>query len=462
MSGVFGVISKSDCVEDLFYGTDYQSHLGTEFAGMAIQGDGIQRRIHKIARGQFKNLFDSFRRNAAGPMGVGVISDSQPQPVVIGSRFGTFAVVSAGLITNAEELGREMIQEGVTFSEILDGQINRTELVAKMIARGRSIADGIQGVFEKIRGSLSLLVMAKEGIYAACDRGARLPLAVGEREGTTAVASESCAFPNLGFEVRKYVQAGEIVLLDQAGMKVAQGSDGAKKICAFLWIYTGYPASSYEGVAVETVRERCGQALARKDAIEADLAAGIPDSGSGHAVGYAMASGLPFRRPLVKYSAGYGRSYTPPSQDVRDHIAKMKLIPVVDVIKGNRLVICEDSIVRGTQLKNQTIHKLWDAGAREVHVRVACPPLMFPCRYSLSTRTTGELAARRAIRALGGGDAEDVAPYLDAGSERYRAMVDWIRKEINCTSLIYLSLDEMVEAIGLPRSDLCTYCWTGD
>ncbi len=461
MSGLFGVTARSNCMDDLFYGTDYHSHLGTEFGGLAVQGNQIHRSIHRIANGQFKNLFDSFRREYAGEMGIGVISDSDPQPVVVESRFGTFALVTAGLITNRDELAGGLIEQGITFSEVENGRIGQTELVAKMIAQGESIVGGMEDVFDRVEGSISMLVMTHDGIYAGSDGHARLPLSIGERDGTVAVASETCAFPNLGLTVMKHLEPGEVVLLDNTGLKEAGERPGHKRVCTFLWIYTGYPASSYEGVSVETVREHCGQALARKDTAEADVAAGVPDSGTGHAVGYAMESGLPFRRPLVKYSAGYGRSYTPPSQEVRDQIAKMKLIPIKDVITGNRLVICEDSIVRGTQLKNLTVHKLWEAGAAEVHVRVACPPRMFPRRYAHSTRSTLELAARRAIRALEGSDIEDVAAYLDADSEKHREMVEWVRREINATSLIYLTLDEMVEAAGLPECDLCTHGWTG-
>jgi len=461
MSGLFGVVSRSDCMEDLFYGTDYQSHLGTEYAGLAIWGERLHRAIHRIAHGQFKNLFDGFYKEYHGHMGVGAISDCDPQPIVVGSRFGTCALVTSGLITNRNELAAGLIEKGVTFSEIDDGRVNQTELVASMIAHGRDIVSGIESVFDSVRGSISLVMMTPQGIYAACDRAGRVPLAVGAREGTMAVASESCAFPNLGLKPVKHVQPGEIVFFDASGLRVASGPADGGRICAFLWIYTGYPASAYEGISVECVRERCGQALARKDAVEADLVSGVPDSGTGHAVGYAMESGLPFRRPLVKYSPGYGRSYTPLSQEVRDRIAKMKLIAIEDVVRGQRVVLCEDSIVRGTQLRNLTLRKLWEAGAAEVHIRVACPPLMFPCRYSLSTRTTSELAARRAIRALEGHDPQDVSPYLDPSSEHYRRMVEWISADLGCTSLLYLTLEEMVEAIGLPESRLCTHCWTG-
>ncbi|MHC4481323.1 MAG: amidophosphoribosyltransferase [Planctomycetota bacterium] len=462
MSGIFGVASRTNCMDDLFYGTDYHCHLGTEFGGLAIQGNQLHRAIHRIANGQFKNLFDEFYHTRGGEMGVGVISDRDAQPIVVDSRFGIFTLVTAGLITNREELGRELIEQGITFSEVSDGKLNQTELVAKMIAQGEDLVDGMQQVFDRIEGSVSVLLMTQEGIYAGCDGHARLPLAMAEGDGRVAAASETCAFPNLGLKVSKCLQPGEIAFFDDSGLRMANHVRGRRRVCAFLWIYTGYPASSYEGISVETVREHCGQTLARKDGVEADLASGVPDSGTGHAIGYAMGSGLPFRRPLVKYSAGYGRSYTPPSQEVRDRIAKMKLIPIEDITRGNRLIICEDSIVRGTQLRNLTIQKLWDAGAAEVHVRVACPPLMFPCIYNLSTRSIEELAARRAIHALEGADVEDVGPYLDADSERHGEMVEWIRRDLNATSLIYLTLEEMVEAVGLPRQELCTYCWNGE
>jgi amidophosphoribosyltransferase len=461
MSGIFGVVSRSDCMDDLFYGTDYHSHLGTEFGGLVIQENRMHRAIHRIANGQFKNLFDSFYRAYSGTMGLGVVSDSDPQPIVMETKFGTCAVVTAGLTTNRRPLARELIDQGITFSEIEEGQLSQTELVAKIIAQGKDVVDGIQRVFGKIEGSVSILVLTREGVYAGSDGHARLPLAIGERDGTIAAASETCAFPNLGFKVRKYLQPGEIVFIGPDGLEEAAAPGGGRKVCSFLWIYTGYPASSYEGVSVESVREHCGQALARKDDAQADLASGVPDSGTGHAIGYAMESGLPFRRPLVKYSAGYGRSYTPPSQEVRDQIARMKLIAIEDIVRGNRIVLCEDSIVRGTQLRNLTLVKLWNAGAAEVHVRVACPPLMFPCIYNLSTRSVDELAARRAIRDMEGNDPQDVSSYLDPSTEQYRKMVDWVCRDIKATSLAYLTLDEMVEAIGLPREHLCTYCWNG-
>lgn len=462
MSGVFGVVSRDNCVEELFYGTDYHSHLGTEFGGLTVWDGQFERSIHRISHGQFKNVFaDFYADGKPATRGIGVISDSDPQPIVLSGQFGTFAVVTSGLITNRRDLMTEMIEDGITFGETRRDQINQTELVAKLIGQGKDVTSGIERVFDKIEGSACIIVLTPEGIYAARDRYGRFSLAVAEKNGSYAVASESCAFPNLGYDLKKVLLPGEVVFVDDSGLKEMETKPGKRKICSFLWIYTGYPASIYEGMSVESVRERCGAALARKDDVEADLVSGVPDSGTGHAVGYAMNSPAPFRRPLVKYSAGYGRSYIPRSQEVRDRVAKMKLIPIQDIISGNRLIVCEDSIVRGTQLKNLTIQKLWKAGAAEIHVRVACPPLMFPCIYNLSTRTTEELAARRAIRALEGHDVQDPGEYLDAGSPQYRRMIEWIREDLNCTSLSYLSLEEMKDAIDLPGADLCTYCWSG-
>ncbi len=462
MSGIFGVVSRTDCIDTLYYGTDYQSHLGTEFGGLAVQGDRLHRAIHRIARGQFKNLFDDFHHQYSGNLGVGVISDSDPQPIVLGGRHGTSTLVTSGLITNAQQLADELIADGITFSEIEDGELNHTEVVAKIIAQGNSITEGIRFVFDRIEGSLSLIVMNDTGMYAACDPAGRVPLNIAEGKGMIAAASETCSFPNLDLKLRKHLKPGEVVYFDATGVEQQMKPVEEGRICSFMWIYTGYPASAYEGISAEAVREQCGRALAKRDeGMEFDLASGVPDSGTGHAVGYAIESGKPFRRPLVKYTAGYGRSYIPPSQDVRDRIARMKLIPIEDIIDGNRLVVCEDSIVRGTQLKNLTVRKLWDAGADEIHVRAACPPLMFPCPYMLSTRSVEELAARRAIRDLEGGKVDDVSAYLDEDSEEYANMIEWIRRDINCTSLKYLHLDEMMDAIDIPRCNLCTHCWSG-
>jgi amidophosphoribosyltransferase len=360
-------------------------------------------------------------------------------------------------------LTKELLDQGISFSEVSAGGVNVTELIAKLINQGETIVDGIENMFDVIDGSCSLLLLNKEGIYAARDRLGYTPLVVGKRDDAWAVTAETSAFPNNRFEVVKYLKPGEIILLDEKGMAGKRPGGEDQQICAFLWIYTGFPASDYEGINTETVREKCGRRLASHDKdIEVDVVSGIPDSGLAHGLGYAMESGKPFRRPLVKYTPGYGRSYTPPSQETRDLIATMKLIPIQEIIEGNRIVVCEDSIVRGTQLKNFTVNKLWDCGAREIHVRPACPPLMFPCRFCLSTRSIDELAARKAIRDIEGHDIEDVSEYVDSKTEKYKKMVEWIRKDLDVTTLRYQTVDDMVDAIGLPKEKLCLYCWTGE
>ncbi|MDP3016807.1 MAG: amidophosphoribosyltransferase, partial [Deltaproteobacteria bacterium] len=387
-------------------------------------GRQFHRSIHDNSKSQFKSKFYDDYKTMKGPLGIGVISDRDPQPLIIGSRFGNFAIVVAGLIENVNELGSELLKDGETFGEMSSRGINSVELIAKLITRGRTLLEGIEGVYDRIKGSASILLLKKEGIYAARDRLGRTPLVIGEKDGEYAIATETCSFLNLGFRIKKYLNPGEIVFIGKSGLEEKALGKKRNQICAFLWIYTGYPASSYEGISVELVRERCGRSLAKNDDVKADLVAGVPDSGVGHAIGYAMQSGFPYRRPLVKYTPGYGRSYTPPSQEMRDLVATMKLIPVKEVICGNRIVLCEDSIVRGTQLKNFTIKKLWECGAKEVHIRPACPPLMFPCRFALSTRSIEELAARKAIRALEGKDIEDVSEYIDQRSKKYKRMVD--------------------------------------
>lgn len=464
MSGLFGVTASEDVFESLFYGTDYHSHLGTEYGGLAVwDGEHFARRIHSIGDSQFKSKFFEEAQRLRGRRGIGVISDSDEQPIYLNSRFGPFCLATSGFIENAETLAADLLARGVTFSEMGGGRVNRSELVAKLIASGLSLVDGIRKMFDTIEGSCSLLLLHRDGIYAARDRRGYTPLTVGRRGDAWAVTAETTAFANLGFEPAKYLAPGEIVLLREQEEPASKDPGRPdQQICSFLWIYTGFPASSYEGVNVEVVRERCGRFLAKQDqGLVVDQVSGVPDSGLAHGLGYAMESGVPFRRPLVKYTPGYGRSYTPPTQARRDLIAKMKLVGIADIIRDQRIVLCEDSIVRGTQLKNFAVQKLWDHGAREVHIRPACPPLMFPCRFNLSTRSVHELAARRAIRALEGRDPEDVSAYLDHRSPAYRKMVDWIAKDLNVTSLKYLTPEDMVSAIGLPRERLCLYCWTG-
>ncbi len=464
MSGIFGVASKKDCAETLFYGTDYHSHLGTEYGGIAVLGEGFTRQIHNLSQSQFKSKFYDDYKHINGNKGIGVISDYDEQPIYLNSRFGPFCIVTSGFVENAEDLARQLLSKGISFSEVSRRAVNTPELMAKLINQGGDLVDGIEKMFEQIEGSCSLLLLHKDGIYAARDRFGYTPLIAGRRQGACAVTAETSAFPNNEFDVVKQIEPGEIILINEDGIvQASPGGANVNQICAFLWIYTGFPASNYEGINVETVRERCGRCLAKRDKdINIDLVSGVPDSGCAHGLGYAMESGKPFRRPLVKYTPGYGRSYTPPSQQRRDLIAKMKLIPIKEVIEGNSIVVCEDSIVRGTQLKNFTIKKLWDCGAKEIHIRPACPPLMFPCRFNLSTRSIDELAARRAIRSLEGSDLEDVSEYIDPGSEKYRKMVEWIAGDLDVSTLRYQTVDDMVNAIGRPKEKLCLYCWTGE
>jgi amidophosphoribosyltransferase len=463
VSGIFGVVSKNDCVKDLFYGTDYHSHLGTEYGGLAVLGEnGFSRQIHSVSQSQFKSKFFDDFKHMSGNKGIGVISASNEQPMYLNSKFGPFCIVTNGLIENADSLAARLLEKGVSFSEVSKGCVNETELVAKLIVEGDSFVDGMEKMFDRIEGSCSLLILAKDGIYAGRDRFGYTPLIIGKRKDAWAVTSETAAFPNNGFEITKYLGPGEIVLINENGVKEKAAAGPTTQICTFLWIYTGFPASDYEGINTETVRERCGAFLAKRDRdIGVDMASGVPDSGVGHAIGYAMESGKPYRRPLVKYTPGYGRSYTPPSQETRDLIATMKLIPIKEVIDGKRIVVCEDSIVRGTQLKNFAIKKLWNAGAKEIHVRPACPPLMFPCKFNLSTRSIHELAARKAIRSIEGHDIDDVSEYIDDTSPKYKKMIDWIARDIGVTTLRYQTVDDMVKAVGLPKEKLCLYCWTG-
>ncbi len=464
MSGIFGVVSTEDCVRDLFHGTDYHSHMGSERAGLAVLGESFNHEIHSLGSEPFRGKFGHTLSELGGNQGIGVITGvRESQPLIIGSKMGTFALVLLGLITNVEELAERLQEEGHAFSEMSGGKINSVEVVAKVIAQGGDYGAGISDLFDQIEGSASILLLTQEGlIYAARDKYGRTPIEIGTKDGSTAMASESCAFANLGYTAVKSLQPGEIGLISRKGYsQIKEGNPDDMQICSFLWIYSSFPASCPEGIQVELVRERCGSALAKRDDVQADYASGVPDSGTGHGLGYAVEKGMPFRRPLVKYTPSYGRSYTPVSQQERDYIARMKLIPNIGVIQGQRIVLCEDSIVRGTQLKNETVRKLWQAGAKEIHVRPACPPLMFPCAFLSSTRKMDELAARRAIWALEGRDIEDISSYLDADSSEYQQMVEWIQQDLGITSLRYQLLDDMVTAIGYPKRSLCLYCWRG-
>lgn len=462
MSGLCGVVAKEKCSEALLIGTDYHSHLGSQLAGMAVQKNGgFEKKIHDISQGQFKSKFEGLLGSLVGNMGIGVISDHDAQPLLIQSRFGTYALAMTGNIENKSELVESRFDHGSIFTESNHGGVNSIELLAKLIETGSDLAEGLGRVWEEIDGAASMLLLTKDGILAARDGMGRWPLAIGERDGNYMIASEPIAFTNLGFKQVKELGPGEIVRVNPDGYEVLRKPGDRMRICTFLWIYTGYPASSYEGIGVEGVRERTGGALAKRDTVEADLASGVPDSGIGHGVGYAMEARIPFRRVLVKYTPGYGRSYIPSSQTVRDHVAMMKLIPVPEVVKGNRIVVCEDSIVRGTQLRNFTVKKLWNTGATEIHMRPACPPLMFPCRYGFSTRGIEELVARMAIRSMEGDISKNLERYVDESTPEYEKMVEWIGERLNVSTLRYQRLSDMIEAVGLPEKHLCTWCWTG-
>lgn len=464
MSGVVALFSKKDCKEDLFYATDYHSHLGTSYGGVAIyDGKRLQKKIHTISRAQFKSRFseDIDFIEMKGNTGLGVISDRDTQPLIMRLRFGEYAICGVGYIDNQDKLANQLIEEGVVFSEMPNGKVNQIELVAKLINKGKTLVDGIDKMHDKIDGSLSLVLLGKEGIYAARDRFGRSPLVLGERRGDKIIVSETCSYKNLGFKTKKYLGPGEIVLL--AGGKIKQLKKPGKimQLCTFLYVYAGFPASEYEGKNVEEFRECSGRIIARKDRIEVDLVAGVADSGTAYAHGYAHESGVPVRIPLLKYTPGWARSYVPPSQETRDRVALMKQITADALIKNQRMVITEDSIVRGTQLKNFLLVKLWDAGAKEIHVRPACPALMYPCKFLYSTRQLDELFARRILKNMFGKHLKNVAPYLEPGSKPYSKMLRSMEKDLKVTSLRYQRLNDMLTATGLPAKQLCTYCWTG-
>jgi len=465
MGGFFGVVSKDDCVADLFYGTDYHSHLGTSRGGMVVRnGRGFKRNIHDISNTPFRTKFEEDLPKYDGHMGLGVISDYEDQPLLIGSHHGTYAIVTVGRLNNLEKLARGALRRREThFSELKGNEFNQTEVVANLINCQDTLADGIRHVQEQTDGSCSLLLLTDDGIYAARDRLGRTPVSLGRKNGAMAVTMETSALPNLGYEAERELGPGEIVRITPDGIEQLSPPGEHMQICAFLWIYYGYPASNYEGINVEVARNRCGAALARADEVEIDYVAGIPDSGIGHAIGYASEAGVPYRRPFVKYTPTWPRSFMPQEQRVRDLVARMKLIPIRELIEGQRLLFCEDSIVRGTQLKD-VIQRVFDFGAREVHMRPACPPLVCACKFLNFSRSKSELdmAGRKAIAELEGDGASDITAYANPRTEKYAAMVEGIRKRLGLTTLRYQTLGAMIESIGLPRERVCTYCWTGE
>ena len=465
MGGFFAVASKESCIMDLFFGTDYHSHLGTKRGGMAVYGPkGFDRSIHNIQNSPFRTKFERDVEELEGNLGIGCISDFEPQPLLVHSHLGSFAVTTVGRINNVDELVEECFEKGHThFLEMSGGSINPTEITAALINQKATIAEGLANVQEKVEGSMTVLVLTPEGIYASRDRLGRTPVIIGKKDNAFCASFESFAYLNLGYQDYKELGPGEIVYMTPDKLVTLKEPGEEMKICSFLWVYYGYPTSTYEGVNVEKMRYDCGRMLAKRDSEQPDSVAGVPDSGVPHAIGYANESGIPYERPFIKYTPTWPRSFMPTNQSQRNLIAKMKLIPVHELIQDKKLLLIDDSIVRGTQL-GETTEFLYESGAKEVHIRTACPPLLFGCKYLNFSRSSSEmdLITRRIIqRREGEVTKELLEDYANPDSENYKAMVEEIRKELNFTSLKFHRLDDMVEAIGISPCKLCTYCWNG-
>ncbi len=464
MSGFFGSTLKTDCVSHVFYGTDYHSHLGTKRAGMAFYNaeHGFQRAIHSLEDGYFRTKFENDLKNFSGNAGIGIISDMEAQPIVANSHLGKFAVATVSKIANAEELETEFLKKHRTFSETSQGSVNPTELIAMLIADGDDFVSGIENVYQKVKGSCSILILTENEIIAARDKLGRTTIIIGKNCEGYAIASESCSFANLDYEIDKFLGPGEIVRVTADGYEQLRKPNAKMQICSFLWVYYGYPPSYYEGINVDETRYRCGAALAKNDSVDADFVAGIPDSGLGHAIGYSNERKIPYMRPYAKYTPTWPRSFMPQNQVTRELVAKMKLIPNPAIIKGKRGIFLDDSIVRGTQLKDNT-HDLYQEGLKEIHMRIACPPLTYPCEYLNFSRSRKslELATRKAISQLVGSEEVDFTIYSNPNTEEYRQMVEQIRKNLGLTTLQFQNLSDLVEAIGLPKESLCTHCWDG-
>lgn len=465
MGGFFGVTSQQDCVFDLFFGIDYHSHLGTRRGGMAVYGkEGFNRAIHNIENAPFRTKFDKDVSEMHGNYGIGCISDYEPQPLIIRSHHGTYAITTVGRINNKDEIVKEIFHNGKGhFLEMSGGDINATELVAAVINQRDNLIEGIRYAQELIDGSMTILIMTPKGIYAARDRMGRTPVTIGRKDDAFCISFESFAYLNLGYVPERELGPGEVVIVTAEGVRTLAAPGKDMKICTFLWIYYGYPSSSYEGISVEEMRYHCGAMLAKRDDAKPDIVAGVPDSGTAHAIGYANESGIPFSRPFIKYTPTWPRSFMPTIQSKRNLIAKMKLIPVHDLIKGRSLLLIDDSIVRGTQLR-ETTEFLYQSGAKEVHIRPACPPLLYGCKYLNFSRSTSEmeLIARRVIQELEGENKyPNLAVYADPDSAEYGQMLEKIREKLNFTTLRYHRLDDMIASVGMDKCKLCTYCWDG-
>lgn len=465
MGGFFGTIATAPCVTDLFYGTDYNSHLGTRRGGMATynaETKRFARSIHNLESSYFRTKFEQDLGKFEGNSGIGIISDTDAQPIIINSHLGHFAIVTVAKINNIEELENELLESGAHFAELSSGNTNQTELVALLINQGKTFKEGIENVYHKVKGSCSMLLVTDHGIIAARDRLGRTPIIIGKKEGAMAATSESTAFPNLDYETVHYVGPGEIDLLTPDGYEVLKEPEKEMQVCSFLWVYYGFPTSSYEGINVEETRFRFGEAMGREDEAKVDCVCGIPDSGVGMALGYACGMGVPYKRAISKYTPTWPRSFTPSRQELRNLVAKMKLIPNREILNGQRVLFCDDSIVRGTQLRDNT-RVLFDYGAREVHIRIACPPLIYSCPFVgfSASKSDLELITRRIIKELEGDPDKNLGKYATAGTPEYGKMVDIIRERFGLTSLKFNTVEELVRAIGLPKCKICTHCFDG-
>ena len=464
MGGFFGTISVKDCVNDVFYGTDYNSHLGTKRAGMVLYDKerGFSRSIHSLERDYFRSKFEDELEHFSGNSGIGVISDTDPQPIIINSHLGRYAVATVAKITNIRQISEEMMSQHIHFSEMSANNINQTELVALLINKGNNFIEGINNVYRTIEGSCSMLILTEDGIIAARDLLGRTPIVLGQKEGTFAATSESAAFPNLDYQIIRDVAPGEIIRLRADGMEVLQKPYNHAQICSFLWVYYGFPASNYEGINAEAVRERTGAMMGQEDDTEADLVCGIPDSGVGMALGYAEGHDIPYKRAVLKYTPTWPRSFTPGNQSRRKLVAKMKLIPNKAVLDGQRVVFCDDSIVRGTQLRDN-VRTFFEYGAKEVHARISCPPLVYGCPFIgfTSSKNDLELITRRVIKDFEGNEDVKLKEYATTGSPEYKRMVEEIGRRLGLTTLKFNTIETLVKSIGLPKCKLCTHCFDG-
>ena len=464
MGGFFGTISTVDCVNDLFYGTDYNSHLGTRRAGMATfdPEKGFSRSIHSLERDYFRSKFEDELEQFHGNQGIGVISDTDPQPIIVNSHLGRYAVVTVAKINNQREIADQLLAQKMHFSEMSANKINQTELVALLINMGATFVDGINKVFERVEGSCSMLILTEDGIIAARDKYGRTPIAIGKKDGAFAATSETSSFPNLDYQPVHDLGPGEIVRLRADGFEVLKPAEEKEQICAFLWVYYGFPSSDYNGINVEAMREHNGYLMGKEDDTEADIVCGVPDSGVGMAIGYAEGHGIPYRRAVLKYTPTWPRSFTPGNQSRRDLVAKMKLIPNRAILTGKRVVFCDDSIVRGTQLRDN-VRTFFDYGAKEVHARISCPPLVYGCPFInfTSSKSDLELITRRIIQQFEGAPDKNLDKYATAGTPEYQKMVKEMAKQLGITSLKFNTIDNLVQSIGMSKCSICTHCFDG-